>query len=284
MSQRTVAVIGLGLVGGSIVRALSRLPGAGRVVGASPDARDREAAERAAGVRVVAEPREVIPEADVVVYAAPLTPILEMLPAHAELIREDAVVTDVAGLKRPVLEQALRAGLAGRFVGAHPMAGGEGSGFDGGRAELFDGARVWLCANGGVEGRAADRVKRFWADLGGRTQWTDPETHDRLMERVSQLPQLVANALALALERSGVSAIELGPGGRDMTRLAESPPGIWADLLAHTGPEVAGLLREVTRWIEEMAGRLDAGDVEAVAELMARTRRWRTGGRQDGAA
>jgi prephenate dehydrogenase len=277
VSRSTVAVIGLGLMGGSVVRALAQLPSAPRVLGASPDAQDRAGAGRIGGVDVSAEARDLIPQADLVVYAAPLAPILEMLPEHAPLIRPDAVVTDLAGLKRPVLERARGVGLADRFVGAHPMAGGEGSGFDGGRADLFRGARVWLCADGEVERRAALRVERFWAELGARPEWTDPESHDQLMERVSQLPQLVANALALALERAGVKAADLGPGGRDMTRLAESSPQMWRDLLAYTGPDLAGLLRDVTRSTEELAAKLEAGDLEAVAELMARTRRWRTG-------
>jgi prephenate dehydrogenase len=277
VKQPTVAVIGLGLMGGSVVRALAQLPSSPRVLGASPDARDRAGAEQVPGVRVAADPRDVLPEADLVVYAAPLAPILEMLPAHAPLLRADAVATDLAGLKRPVLERAFQVGLGDRFVGAHPMAGGEGSGFDGGRADLFRGARVWLCAHGGVERRAAVRIEHFWADLGARPEWTDPKSHDELMERVSQLPQLVANALALALERSGVRPSDLGPGGRDMTRLAESSPEMWRDLLAHTGPEVADLLRGVTRSAEELAGRLEAGELDEVCELMARTRRWRSG-------
>jgi len=282
VKQPTVAVVGLGLMGGSVVRALAQLPNAPRVLGTSPDARDRAGAEQVAGVRVAAEARDVIPEADLIVYAAPLGPILEMLPAHAPLIRDDAVVTDLAGLKRPVLERAFEAGLGDRFVGAHPMAGGEGSGFEGGRADLFRGARVWLCAHGGVERRAAIRVEHFWSDLGARTEWTDPKSHDELMEKVSQLPQLVANALALALERKGVKAGELGPGGRDMTRLAESPAHMWRDLLAHTGPEVAALLREVTRSAEEIAAKLEAGEMDAIGELMAQTRRWRTGRGEQG--
>jgi len=277
VTRATVAVIGLGLMGGSLVRALARLPDGPRVLGASPDARDRAGAERIDGVRAAADAREVVAEADLVVYAAPLAPILAMLPEHAPLLRSDAVVTDIAGLKRPVVERARRAGLSGRFVGAHPMTGGEASGFESSRDDLFRDAQVWLCGDGGVERRAALRIERFWADVGGRPRWTDPESHDRLMEKVSQLPQLAANALALVLEGARVSPVDLGPGGRDMTRLAESSPGMWRDLLTHTGPEVAELLRELGRRSEELAAYLDAGDADAVAELMARTRRWRTG-------
>lgn len=160
-----VAVIGLGLMGGSLVRALAARADGTRVLGATPNPRDRAAAERVLRVPVAADARDVIGDADLVVYAAPLAPILEMLPIHAPLLRRGAVVTDLAGLKCPVLRTVGRAGLAARYVSAHPMTGGERSGFDGGRADLFRDARVWLCAttqsNGGprklssVSGRAS---------------------------------------------------------------------------------------------------------------------------------
>ena len=276
-APRTVAVVGLGLIGGSLVRALTRLPAPPRVLGASPDARDRKGAERQPGAVVVADAADVVGDADVVVYAAPMRVILELLPAHASRFRADALVTDVAGLKRPVLDAARRAGLAGRFVGSHPMAGGEGAGFDGGRPDLFQDAQVWLCGDAPLDPSRAARLEAFWRALGARPEWADPELHDRLMVRVSHLPQLVSNALALALESAGVAPADLGPGGRDMTRLAASVSGVWADLLEHTALDAAKLLRELGSQVGELAEHLEAADVRAITELMDRTRGWRTG-------
>jgi prephenate dehydrogenase len=274
LAGTTVAVVGLGLVGGSLVRALARLPEPPRVLGASPDAADREGAERDARAHTAADAADLVGEADVVVYAAPLAAIVAMLPAHARAVRADALVTDVAGLKRPVLEAAARAGLGDRFVGAHPLAGGEGSGFAGGRADLFRGARVFLCADA-AQPSARARAESLWRAVDARPTWVGAEDHDRLMVKVSHLPQLVANALALTLEEQGIRADELGPGGRDMTRLAESPPKMWADLLAHTGVDAAGLLRGGADRLEDVAVRLERGDGAGVADLMARTRAWR---------
>lgn len=271
----TVAVVGLGLIGGSLVRAFAGLPRRPRVLGASRDAGDRLGAQRAAGVETSADARDVVREADIVVYAAPMGEIVEMLPQHAPLFRGNALVMDVAGLKGPVLEAARRTGLCQRFVGAHPMAGGESSGFDGARTELFRGARVWLCADPAVERAAAERAEAFWRALSAHPTWTDAQVHDDLMARVSHLPQLVANALALTLQAAGVAPDDLGPGGQDMTRLAESPPLLWAELLARSGPEVAELLRAAAGWERELAERLEAGDGEAVAALMSRSREWR---------
>ena len=276
-TPRTVAVVGLGLIGGSLVRGLARLPTPPRVIGASPDPRDREGAERQPGVVVVSDAAEVVGEADVVVYATPMHVILDLLPEHAGSFREDALVTDVAGLKRPVLDAARRAGMAGRFVGSHPMAGGEAAGFEGGSPDIFLDAQVWLCADPPLDPSRSARLEAFWRTLGARPEWADPDVHDRLMVKVSHLPQLVSNALALALEAGGVAPADLGPGGRDMTRLAASSPGVWADLIEHTAADAAKLLRELGAQAGELAARLEAGDVEAVSELMARTRSWRSG-------
>ena len=277
LTPRTVAVVGLGLIGGSLVRALARLPVPPRVLGASPDAGDREGAERQAGVVAVADAAEVVGEADVVVYATPMHVMLDLLPVHAGRFREDALVTDVAGLKRPVLDAARRAGLAGRFLGSHPMAGGAATGFDGGRPDLFRGAQVWLCADPPPDPSRSTRLEAFWRALGASPEWAEPDVHDRLMVRVSHLPQLVSNVLASALESAGVAPADLGPGGRDMTRLAASSPSAWADLIEHRAADAAKLLRELGVQVGELAARLEAGDVEAVSELMARTRAWRGG-------
>ena len=128
LTPRTVAVVGLGLIGGSLVRGLARLPAPPRVLGASPDPGDREGAERQPGVVAVADAADVVGEADLVVYATPMHVILDLLPVHASRFREDALVTDVAGLKRPVLDAARRAGMAGRirWIPSHGGWGGSG--------------------------------------------------------------------------------------------------------------------------------------------------------------
>ena len=167
--------------------------------------------------------------------------------------------------------------MAGRFIGSHPMAGGEATGFDGGRPDLFDDAQVWLCADPPLDPSRSARLEAFWRALGASPTWAEPDIHDELMVRVSHLPQLVSNALALALEVAGVAPADLGPGGRDMTRLAASSPATWADLIEHRATDAAKLLRELGVQVGDLAARLEAGDVEAVSELMARTRDWRTG-------
>lgn len=272
-----VGIVGLGLLGGSLARALKTLPDPPLIRAFSLHEQDLRIARRAGAVdEVTAEAAEAAADQDLVVYAAPLEATLGLLSAHADVWAPGTVVTDVVSLKQPLLERVRRLGAAGRYVGAHPMAGGEGSGFEASRPGLFRDAVVWL-VRGDADSAAAEAVAALWSALDARPRWTEAERHDRRMVWVSHLPQVVANALASVLSEEEFASHELGPGGRDMTRLAASSPEMWQDLLAASGPELAPALRAVARELEEIARWVGDGDVESVTDLMGRTRRWRGG-------
>jgi prephenate dehydrogenase len=274
----TVMVVGLGLMGGSLARALKALPEPPEVLGVDPDPVQGSLALEAGAVdRFDPEGIGFLGEADLVVYAAPLGETLRLLREHRGLSREDALITDVVSLKAPLLELAAREGFGDRFVGAHPLCGGEGSGFGASRDGLFREARVFLCRGEGPSGEAAARVEPFWQALGARTEWIDAGEHDRRMAWVSHLPQLVANALAGALDAAGWHPDELGPGGRDMTRLAGSSPAVWKDLLTTSAPLTGAGLTSVSRALNVLADLLARRDMGRVAEFMERTREWRSG-------
>jgi prephenate dehydrogenase len=273
-----VAVVGLGLMGGSLCRRLSQGSRPPLVLASDRDAIQCMAALESGVVdRVDPDPAAVVSEADVVVYAVPLGATMELLREHAGLWREDALVTDMVSLKGPLLRAAARGGFADRFVGAHPICGGEASGFGAGRADLFEGARVWLCADPSVSEEFRSRAFGFWQGVGGEAEWIDAEEHDRKMAWVSHLPQLVANALAGALDAAGHHPSELGPGGRDMTRLAGSNPEIWRDLLEASAPVTGTGLTSVSNALNVLADLLARRDVDRIAEFMERTRNWRNG-------
>lgn len=272
-----VTILGLGLMGGSVARAVSGLELAERVVGWSPESTERDAALTAGAVTFAAARwDEAVADADLVVLAAPLEATRKLLGELGDAAPATATLTDVASLKAPVADVAEHAGLAGRWVGSHPMAGAEASGFWASRGDLFQGARVWTVHRGaGAEHRRI--VDRLWRGLGAAPLDIVAEEHDRLMASVSHLPQLVANALAGVIERAGVGPEQLGPGGRDMTRLAGSDPRMWADLLAYASPALVGGLRAVATETQRLADFVEQGDVQGVEHVMRRTRAWRTG-------
>jgi len=274
----SVAVVGLGLMGGSLCRALRTVASPPRILGSDPDLTQGSRALEAGAVDLFdASADAIVGEADVVVYAAPLSTTLQLVRAHAPLWRADALITDMVSLKASLVRSAEAGGFASRFVGAHPICGGEASGFSASRGDLFAGATIWLCASPQASESMRARAELFWTSVSGVPRWSDAEEHDRRMAWVSHLPQLVANALAGALDAAGYSPDELGPGGRDMTRLAGSNPEIWRDLLEASAPVTGAGLTSVSGALNILADLLARREVDRIAEFMARTRSWREG-------
>lgn len=272
-----VAVVGLGVMGGSLARGLSTLVDPPEITGYDIDPEAGRLAREAGAVdRVARTPEEAIENADLVVLATPLSAVTDLLEAHGGALA-GTVVTDVASLKVPVVEAARRAGLEDVVVPGHPMAGSERSGFAAARTDLYRDAPVHLCRDLGEE-TARRTVEALWHALSARPSWTSAREHDRRMVRASHLPQLVSNALALTLEAAGIEPSELGPGGRDATRLAGSSSGMWRDLLAVSAPELAVELRAVSRHLEALADALESGTLDRVHDAMERSRGWLEGG------
>ena len=274
-----VGIIGLGLMGGSLARSLKTLPSPPHIRALSDDPLDLERALAAGAIDQMAMDAEVFFEGlDLVVYCTPLKATLELLAAHHHRLQATGtVITDVVSLKTPILNRIKALGLHGSFVGSHPMCGGEGSGFSLSTEDLFSGARVWMVAEGAPL-ELVQKVKGFWMAVGARGEVVDASDHDASMVWVSHLPQITACALARVLGEAGIRREELGPGGKDMTRLAGSQPGMWRDLLEYAPeilPEALGAveaaLAETRRLIQE-----DRGD--EVADIMRRTKEWSEGG------
>jgi prephenate dehydrogenase len=236
MRREPVAVVGLGLVGGSIARGLS---GAGyRVFGHDRPPVLRQA-RRAGAVEGRASLDDAVAEAGIVILAGPPRANLSLLPRVARAARKDAVLTDVTSVKGPICRLAARARIL-RFVGGHPLAGSEGSGFGAGRADLFSG-KAWVLSPLGRDPEPTRRVAAMVRALGARPVILSAEEHDRAVAFLSHLPQLVAWALLRTArgDPGARRALHLsGPGFKDMTRLASSPRGLWKDILDGNREEV----------------------------------------------
>jgi prephenate dehydrogenase len=184
-------------------------------------------------------------EADVVVLAAPPRANLRLLRRVARLVPPGLPITDVTSVKVPIVTEARRLRLRG-FVGGHPMAGRERSGFGAASAALFRG-RPWILVPG-RDRRAWRRVRRLVRDAGGQPVSMTAAAHDRVMARLSHLPQLAAWALDATARRDAATRRRIGlagPGFRDMTRLARSPKGLWLEILEANRAEVTRALAEL---------------------------------------
>ena len=239
-----VAIAGLGLIGGSIARALAA--SGHHVTGLDVPAVLRRA-RRAGAIAVSATSAvEAAARSDVVFLAAPPRANLRLLRALA-VGGHGAIVTDVGSVKRPICAEAIRLGLR-RFVGGHPMAGSPAAGFGASDAALFEG-RAWVLTPAPGR-RPPRRLLALIRDLGARPVVTTPAEHDRAVAFLSHVPQIVAWALADAAGGDPVARRHLrlaGPAYRDMTRIADSPRKLWSQILEQNRAEVRRALEALRR-------------------------------------
>jgi len=284
-----LAIVGLGVMGGSLARALVRTHLAGGAGGRGPtepstsvwgwaaNPADRAAAAEA-GVEIGEHLEGTLLDAEVVVLATPLSTLPDLASTVLDVAPAGALVLDVASLQEASLAAAKAASLSARWVSAHPMVGSERSGFDASRADLYEGATVFLSADEGVPQERRDAAVRFWSRLGALPEWVVPEDHDDRMATVSHLPQLVATALADTIAKTGAPAEALGPGGRDTTRLAGSSVEMWRDLFEHARPALVSGLRDLAERLEEDASALEGGHLDVPVGRLIRAGAWRRGG------
>ncbi|HET7574467.1 MAG TPA: prephenate dehydrogenase/arogenate dehydrogenase family protein [Solirubrobacterales bacterium] len=264
MPQR-VAVLGVGLIGGSIGLAARRLEA--EVVGCSrrPETVVR-ALELGALDRGAGSVAEACEGADLVFCAGPVAALPEQAREALAAGGPGTVVTDVGSTKG---ELVAALGADERFIGGHPLAGAETAGVDNARADLFEGARWYLTPTDRSSGLLYDKLQRFLTGIGARPQAIDAGDHDRLMATVSHLPHVLANALvaeaASSLGGGGGRVPEVGPSFRDATRVAGSNPAIWADVYASNREAVADSVASVAERLAGAAELIRGGDREALA-------------------
>jgi len=260
------AVLGLGLIGGSIGLAARERLGS-EVVGWGPNGPSVERAVELGAVERSADSiEEACAGADVVFCAAPVSALPDLVAAALEASGPDTVVTDAGSTKHELV-----AALGGdeRFIGGHPLAGAETAGVGNARADLFEGARWYLTPTERSSGILYDRLQRAVAGFGARPQAISPEAHDRLMATVSHLPHVLANVLAsqaaAELTRDSERLPEVGPSFRDATRVAGSNPAIWGDIFAANREAVVAALEDAITRLGEVRELIRSGETSAVA-------------------
>jgi prephenate dehydrogenase len=264
-----VAVVGVGVIGGSVGLAARRRLGA-TVRGVDPNTAEALAA---GAIDVACDSLEdAVRDADAAVVAVPLALLPETVAAVLDAAPPGCIVTDVGSTKRGVVA----ANGDERFVGGHPLAGSESSGVAHAREDLFDGAVWYLTPTSATSGIALERLHRLVTGLGAHPAVLDPETHDRVMAAVSHLPHVVANVLVAQAARAlgGERLPPTGPSFRDATRVAGANPALWPDIyLANRDALLAA--------IDDTLARLgDARDALASGDR-ARLAGWQAGAASD---
>ncbi len=277
-----VAILGVGLIGGSLARDLRASGSVGEVVGIEPDPATLDRARQRGLIdRGETDPESGVRDADVVVVAVPVGSFGEALAAIRPGLSEGVVVTDVGSVKGPVQAEAEEA-LAGAaaFVGGHPIAGTEDSGVDAAVPDLFRDALCVLTRTGTTPEWAVTRIRRLWEGVGGEVVCMDPEEHDRILAATSHLPHMLAFALirTFAGLSAGPGVERFAAGGfRDLTRIAGSDAIMWRDIALANAPALLATIDRFQERLRELRYAIEAGDGETLEGLLREARELRRG-------
>jgi cyclohexadieny/prephenate dehydrogenase / 3-phosphoshikimate 1-carboxyvinyltransferase len=273
----TVAIIGLGLIGGCLARDLA-------ACGISVLAYDvNEAAlNDACDVGVVHSALDAslhgVEAAQIVVLAVPVTAMYELLQRLATRpAGRVRLITDTCSTKRSVVDAAAGVGLADRFVGGHPLAGDHRAGWFASRTGAFGDAPVYLCAGDMSAEGPRLLAHELWRAVGARPVDMDAARHDEHLALTSHLPQLLATALARTLDDAAIAPTWLGPGGAAMTRLAGSAPDLWTGIACDNADVITAALDGFALELNAVRAALAAGDADAVRRWFEQGSRWRNG-------
>jgi prephenate dehydrogenase len=266
-----IAIVGVGLIGGSVGLAAKARGVAGQVVGVGRDRAKLEKAVRLGAIDTfTTDLTRGVAEAALVVVCTPVDRIGETILDAAKASRPGTLFTDGGSTKGNILAE-LGERLPGAFVPAHPLAGSEKTGAEHGRADLFVNRVTILTPTPNTDPNAVERVAAFWRGLGSRVVTMTPDDHDRALATTSHLPHAVAAGVA------GVTPAEwlqLTAGGfRDVTRIAGGDPHLWAAIFAANRDAVLAALSQFATRMDEFRRLLAAGDSDGLV-------RWLSDGKQ----
>ncbi len=273
-----VAIIGVGLIGGSFALALKAAGACGHVVGAGRNAANvKLALERGILDSIAPDAVAAAHGADLVLVAAPVAQFPRIFREISSVLNPKTVITDAGSTKRDVVAAA-KSGLGrkiAQFVPAHPIAGAEKSGAAAASAELFRGKRVILTPLAQNTDSSLRRIEAAWSTCGARITRMDPEGHDAVLAAVSHLPHLLAYALVheIAARENPAELFSFAAGGfRDFTRIASSHPEMWRDICVANRDHLLQELKAYERELGSIRKLLEAGDAAGLEKLFAEAR------------
>jgi prephenate dehydrogenase len=270
---KQVTIIAPGLLGGSLGLAIKKRKVAGKVVVWARRLENAQAAVRKkAADRYEAELKGAVKGSDLVILCSPVEAMGELAREFRSGLGKEALVTDVGSVKYDVVSQLSHAlGKRAVFIGSHPMAGSEQSGIAAARADLFEGSVCLVTPTPGTNRKKLHQLVQFWQAVGCKVATLSPSQHDEVVARISHLPHLVSAALVNLAARKGAEIFNyIGPGFRDMTRLAGGPPEMWSGICMSNHNEIR---RAVDEMIEQLENIRRATANRSAVELRAYLRR-----------
>lgn len=274
----TAAVLGVGLIGGSLALGFKRSGLVNRVLGVSR----RETIDKALELGVIDEgfvrqeaPR-ALEQAELVILAGPVSVIIEQLGKIGPSLQHGATVTDVGSTKRAIVKASGNLPSSVYFVGGHPMAGAETTGVESADPFLFQNAVYVICPAGERDREAAAKYSELVSALGARVLVISPANHDRIAATISHLPQIVAVGLinlAASFNKNDSNTLNLAAGGfRDLTRIASSPFEIWRDICKTNADEIKEQIDSFIKQLKSLGKLVGTGELGTSFERAAKSR------------
>ncbi|MRR05874.1 MAG: prephenate dehydrogenase/arogenate dehydrogenase family protein [Deltaproteobacteria bacterium] len=279
--SKRMAVIGVGLIGGSLARILRQRGEVREIVGIGrTEPNLRRAVELGVIDRYSQDPCQGVHGADLVFLATPVCSIASVLEKIAPFLAPGCVVTDGGSVKESVIaacEPLMPAGTC--FVGGHPIAGTEKSGVDASFATLYQGKRCIVTPTGNTDPTALRKVLRMWESAGAEVIQMDAHKHDRVVAAISHLPHMVAYSLVNAVDgynRFEESILKYSAGGfRDFTRIASSDPAMWRDIALMNGPAIIEMMDFFSDYFAQLRTLVENVDGEGLQKFFAESKRSR---------
>jgi prephenate dehydrogenase len=281
---KQAAIVGVGLIGGSLGMILRRKKVVDEVVGIGRRVENLKAAVELGAIdRYVSDPKEGVKGADLVVLATPVDTYEQHLRDWAQRLSPGAIVSDVGSVKGLLVERAEAMMPANvHFVGAHPIAGKEKTGVAAGSETLFKGARCILTPTSKTDPHALATVRSLWEMVGSTVLEMDPYLHDKILGAVSHLPHAAAFALINTLADArdhGIPELDLaghsGGGLRDTTRIAASSPEMWRDIFLWNRDNLVAFIEAYERRLGELKRLIRAGDGAGIEKEIEQAKRER---------
>jgi prephenate dehydrogenase len=269
----TVAIVGVGLIGGSIGLAVRERKLARQVIGIGRNEGNLATARRCGAIDAgTTSLGHGVEEANLVVVCTPVDTIADFVSQAAASSANRSLITDAGSTKREIVRsvEALLVDCRDgpRFVGSHPLAGDHRTGVDFARSDLFEGRKVIVTPTEKSHRAAVVEIGGFWQSLGAEVVVMDPVEHDQVLAATSHLPHLIASALALATPKDLLPLA--ASGWRDTTRIAGGDPEMWRAIFATNRQEVLDALKRFERWTEELREILALGQDERLLRILER--------------
>ena len=277
-SFKHIAIIGVGLIGGSFALALRKHGFKGKITGIGRNTKNLSKAKKLGIIdQYTTELSKGVKDADLIMLAVPVGQFETILKNIRRNLKKGAIVTDVGSVKSQIvkkLEPLMPEGAY--FVGAHPIAGKECSGVTCACADLYENARCIITPGPATNKTALKKVISLWKNVGAQTMLMDPEDHDVIFSAVSHLPHVVAYALVNGIMKVDEAILHHGGKGlRDMTRIAKSPAELWRDICSHNKKNILRSLKMFSSSISNITRLIERSDWKGLEKEFIKARKAR---------